>query len=85
MNGGAVPPRAVVATIALSVIGCALFLVLPQFVEAAITDLHYSEREVGFLGSLLMVGSSLTLMLALTRTRTRTTTPPRRIQPPSTP
>jgi MFS family permease len=37
---------------------------LPQLIEAVVSDLHFSDREVGFLSSLLMAGSMLSAIAA---------------------
>lgn len=47
------------AGVTLSVVGIATFLLMPQFVEAVVTDLGYTERQAGFLSSAVMIGSTL--------------------------
>jgi hypothetical protein len=37
---------------------------MPQFVEAAIADLRYTEQQVGILSSVVMVGSTLAALAA---------------------
>lgn len=54
----------VAAAVGLSVIGSAAFLILPQLIEAAVTDLHFSDRQAGFLSSLLMLGSTASAIAA---------------------
>ena len=54
----------IAAAVCLSVFGSAAFLVLPQLIEAAVADLHYSDRQVGFLSSALMAGSALSAIAA---------------------
>jgi predicted MFS family arabinose efflux permease len=51
--------RAVVAGVALSVVGIATFLLMPQLVEAVVSGLHYSEAEAGWMSSGVMIGSTL--------------------------
>lgn len=57
-------PRVIAAGVALSTIAMMTFLVLPQFVEAAVGNLGYSEREVGILSSLIMAGSTIASLAA---------------------
>jgi MFS family permease len=57
-------PPTVAAAVALSVIGSAAFLILPQLIEAAVADLHFSDQQVGFLSSLLMLGSTVSAVAA---------------------
>jgi MFS family permease len=54
----------VAAAVCLSVIGTAVFLILPQFIGAAVADLGFSDREVGFLSAILMAGSTLSAIAA---------------------
>ena len=56
--------QTVAAAVGLSVVGSAAFLILPQLIEAAVTDLHFSDRQVGFLSSLLMLGSTASAVAA---------------------
>ena len=51
--------RAVAAGVTLSVVAIATFLLLPPFIEAAVTDLHYTEGQVGVLSALIMGGSTV--------------------------
>lgn len=51
--------RAVAAGVALSVIGIATFLLMPQLVEAVISGRGYSEAEAGWMASAVMIGSTL--------------------------
>lgn len=48
-----------VAGVGLSVVGFATFLLMPQFIEAAVADLRYTEQQVGVLSSVVMVGNTL--------------------------
>ncbi|HEV7610556.1 MAG TPA: MFS transporter [Steroidobacteraceae bacterium] len=52
-------PRTVAAGVTLSVVAIATFLLLPPFIEAAVTDLHYTEGQVGILSALIMGGSTV--------------------------
>ncbi len=54
----------VAAAVSLSVIGAATFLILPQFIQGAVADLHFSDRQVGFLSSLVMGGTTLSAIAA---------------------
>ena len=45
-------------------IGSAAFLILPQLIEAAVADLGFSDQQVGFLSSLLMLGSAASAVAA---------------------
>jgi predicted MFS family arabinose efflux permease len=56
--------RATVAGTALSVVGFATFLLMPQFIEAAVADLRYTEQQVGILSSAVMVGSTFAAVAA---------------------
>jgi predicted MFS family arabinose efflux permease len=56
--------RAVLAGALLSCVGLASFLLLPTLVEAAVSDLHYSERQVGILAAALSAGQTLTGLLS---------------------
>jgi len=56
--------RAMVAGVALSVVGIATFLLMPQFVEATVVDLRYTEQQVGLLSSVVMVGFTLAAVAA---------------------
>ncbi len=51
--------RALTAGVALSVVAIATFLLLPQFIEAAVTDLRYTESQVGILSALLLGGTTI--------------------------
>ena len=61
-------PRAnaamVTAAAAHSVVGLATFLLLPPFVEAAVTDLHFTEPQIGVLSALMMSGQTAANLLA---------------------
>jgi predicted MFS family arabinose efflux permease len=68
-NPGSAPPippdtRAMVAGVTLSTVAIATFLLMPQFVEAAVADLGYTEQQVGILSSVVMVGSTLAALAA---------------------
>jgi predicted MFS family arabinose efflux permease len=56
--------RAMLAGVALSVVGIATFLLMPQFIEAAVADLRYSEQQVGILSSAVMLGTTLAALFA---------------------
>ena len=68
--GGSAPPilptetHAMVAGVTLSTVAIATFLLMPQFVEAAVADLRYTEQQVGILSSVVMVGSTLAALAA---------------------
>ncbi len=51
--------RTVIAGGALSVVAIATFLLLPPFIEAAVSDLGYSEGQAGILSALIMGGSTI--------------------------
>ena len=51
--------RAVAAGVLLSVVAIATFLLMPQFIEAAVADLHYTEGQVGVLSALLLGGTTI--------------------------
>lgn len=57
-------PCDITATVVLSVIAVATFLVLPQFVTAAVEDLHFSERQAGLLSAFLMSGTAVAALAA---------------------
>ena len=56
--------HAMVAGVTLSTVAIATFLLMPQFVEAAVADLRYTEQQVGILSSVVMVGSTLAALAA---------------------
>jgi predicted MFS family arabinose efflux permease len=43
----------------LSTVAIATFLLMPQFIEAAVADLHFSEQQVGILSSLVEIGTTV--------------------------
>ena len=49
----------VAAGATLSVVSIATFLLLPQFVEATVVDLHFTERQVGLLSALILGGTTI--------------------------
>ena len=51
--------RTVAAGAALSVVSIATFLLLPQFVEASVVDLHFTEAQVGLLSALNLGGTTI--------------------------
>jgi MFS transporter, DHA1 family, inner membrane transport protein len=51
--------RAVMAGVVLSFVGIATFLLMPQLVEAVVADLHYTERNAGWMSSGVMLGSTV--------------------------
>jgi predicted MFS family arabinose efflux permease len=55
---------AMVAGTTLTVVGFATFLLMPQFIEAAVADLRYTEQQVGVLSSVVMVGNTLAAVAA---------------------
>ncbi len=57
--------RVMLAGVCLSVVGFATFLLMPQFIEAAVADLGYSESQVGILSSRVSVGSTLAAVAAV--------------------
>jgi predicted MFS family arabinose efflux permease len=57
--------RAMIAGVCLSVVGFATFLLMPQFIEAAVADLGYSEPQVGNLSAVVSVGSTLAAIAAV--------------------
>jgi predicted MFS family arabinose efflux permease len=56
--------RAMVAGVALSVVAIATFLLMPQFIEAAVADLRYTEPQAGILSSFVMIGSTVASVVA---------------------
>jgi predicted MFS family arabinose efflux permease len=56
--------RAVAAGATLSVVAIATFLLMPQFIEAAVADLHYTEAQVGVLSALLLAGTTIASAVA---------------------
>ncbi len=54
-----------IAGVCLSVVGFATFLLMPQFIEAAVADLGYSEQQVGNLSAVVSVGSTLAAIAAV--------------------
>ena len=52
------------AGIALSAAGFATFLLMPQFVEAAVATLRFTEQQVGILSSAVMIGYTLSAVAA---------------------
>ncbi len=54
----------IAAAVCLSVFGSAAFLILPQLIEAAVADLHFTDQQVGFLSSALMAGSTVSAIAA---------------------
>jgi MFS transporter, DHA1 family, inner membrane transport protein len=52
------------AAIGLSVFGMASFLLMPLMVASAIQSLHYSDRQVGVLASLLAMGTMVSAVAA---------------------
>jgi predicted MFS family arabinose efflux permease len=56
--------HAMVAGVSLSVVAIATFLLMPQFIEAAVADLRYTEPQVGILSSAVMVGTTLAAVVA---------------------
>ena len=51
--------RVVAAGAALSVVSIATFLLLPQFVEASVVELHFTEGQVGLLSALNLGGTTI--------------------------
>jgi MFS family permease len=56
--------KAVSACVLLSFIGIATFLLMPQLVEAVVTDLHFRERDAGWMSSGVMLGSTVAAALS---------------------
>ncbi|MDH3639208.1 MAG: hypothetical protein OES09_12225, partial [Gammaproteobacteria bacterium] len=57
--------RAAWAAIVLTVIGAAGFLIMPVVLAATVARFAFTEREVGFIASLLMTGATLSALSAL--------------------
>ena len=55
---------AMVAGVLLSTVGLATFLLMPTFVEAVVTDLHYTERQVGIVSAVVSLGNMLASLVA---------------------
>jgi len=51
--------RIVAASVMLSIIGCASFLLLPLFLESAAIDLKFTERQIGVISARLSVGVTI--------------------------
>lgn len=56
--------RAVLAAVTLNVVAIATFLLQPQFVEAAVTDLKFTEGQAGIVAAVLMAGSTVASLVA---------------------
>ena len=57
--------RAVLAAVTLNVVAMiATFLLQPQFVEAAVTDLKFTEGQAGIVAAVLMAGSTVASLVA---------------------
>jgi predicted MFS family arabinose efflux permease len=56
--------RAVIAGVAQSVVAIATFLLLPQFVEATVADLRFTEAQAGIVSALLMAGTTIASVAA---------------------
>ena len=56
--------QACVAGVLLSTVGLATFLLMPAFVEAIATDLHYSEQQVGIVSAVVSLGNTLSSLVA---------------------
>ena len=56
--------QAMLAGALLSCVGLASFLLMPTLVEAAVSDLHYTERQVGILSAALSAGQTLSGLLS---------------------
>lgn len=57
-------PGVIATAVIFSFVAMAGFLVLPQLVEAVVTGLHFSERQVGWLSALSATGSTLSALAA---------------------
>lgn len=57
-------PSTIAAGVTLSVVAIATFLLLPPFIEAAVTDLGYTEGQVGVLSASIMGGSTVASLAA---------------------
>ncbi len=51
--------REMIAGVTLSVVGIATFLLMPPFVEAAVSDLKFSEQQVGIVSAALASGTTV--------------------------
>jgi predicted MFS family arabinose efflux permease len=56
--------RATAAGVTISVVAIATFLLLPPFIEAAVNDLHYTEKQLGILSAVLAAGTTLASVTA---------------------
>jgi predicted MFS family arabinose efflux permease len=56
--------RTLAAGVTHSVVGIATFLIMPPYIEVAVTDLQYTEGQAGVLSALLMGGSTLASLVA---------------------
>lgn len=54
----------IITAVVFSFVAMSGFLVLPQLVEGVVTDLHFSERQVGWLSALLAAGSTVSAIAA---------------------
>lgn len=57
-------PRVIATAVVFSFVAMAGFLVLPQLVEGVVTDLHFTERQVGWLSALSALGSTVSAVAA---------------------
>ena len=62
--GAAQDRLACVAGVLLSTVGLATFLLMPAFVEAIATDLHYNEQQVGIVSAVVSLGNTFSSLLA---------------------
>ena len=63
-SSGAMPApvdaaTAVAAAVIMSVVGTNAFLLLPQLIEAVVSDLHFSDQRIGYFSALMMAGSTV--------------------------
>ena len=53
-----------IAGVLLSAVGLATFLLMPTFVEAIATDLHYTEQQVGLVSAAVSLGNTVSSLFA---------------------
>ncbi len=64
LAGPATGARSIVAGVTLSVVAIGTFLLMPHLLEAAVGDLHFSEREVGVISACNLGGTTLAAVAA---------------------
>jgi predicted MFS family arabinose efflux permease len=53
-----------IAGVTLSCVGLATFLIMPTFVESVVTDLGYTEQQVGIVSAVLGLGTTLASLIS---------------------